>query len=425
MANMAHQNHKPLDVGIIGPGMIAHDLILPAVFQLQRSGWVGKVTVCGTRPASLLALKDNPEIKEAFPGQGFKAMPDPAAEKATQPGLYKALLEELDPFQTVIVALPDQLHYQVVMDALEADQHVLCVKPLVLRFAEAARIERVARERGLMVAIEYHKRFDRRSLIARRRYRAGELGDFVMGEAKMIEPYYYRCSNFQNWFTTEFTDPFVYVGCHYVDLVSFITGLRPVQVSSAGVEGIFPNGRKGYMWAVGRVRFENGALLTVTDGLGYPDEGAGANEQCLTMFFEGAGRSAVLKHNDQFRGVEYAYLEPKSAAAKHFYYVNPDFFQYIPYEGEGLKPVGYGVDSVSSALKTMSRLEARAAAAKNPQAIRQTACQEVNQQGFIATPANSWTNELVHEAARLSIQRDGAVVDIVYQPEPGIRLKEV
>lgn len=422
---MAHQNHKPLDVGIIGPGMIAHDLILPAVFQLQRSGWVGKVTVCGTRPASLLALKDNPEIKEAFPGQGFKAMPDPAAEKATQPGLYKALLEELDPFQTVIVALPDQLHYQVVMDALEADQHVLCVKPLVLRFAEAARIERVARERGLMVAIEYHKRFDRRSLIARRRYRAGELGDFVMGEAKMIEPYYYRCSNFQNWFTTEFTDPFVYVGCHYVDLVSFITGLRPVQVSSAGVEGIFPNGRKGYMWAVGRVRFENGALLTVTDGLGYPDEGAGANEQCLTMFFEGAGRSAVLKHNDQFRGVEYAYLEPKSAAAKHFYYVNPDFFQYIPYEGEGLKPVGYGVDSVSSALKTMSRLEARAAAAKNPQAIRQTACQEVNQQGFIATPANSWTNELVHEAARLSIQRDGAVVDIVYQPEPGIRLKEV
>lgn len=422
---MAHQNHKPLDVGIIGPGMIAHDLILPAVFQLQRSGWVGKVTVCGTRPASLLALKDNPEIKEAFPGQDFKAMPDPAAEKATQPGLYKALLEELDPFQTVIVALPDQLHYQVVMDALEADQHVLCVKPLVLRFAEAARIERVARERGLMVAIEYHKRFDRRSLIARRRYRAGELGDFVMGEAKMIEPYYYRCSNFQNWFTTEFTDPFVYVGCHYVDLVSFITGLRPVQVSSAGVEGIFPNGRKGYMWAVGRVRFENGALLTVTDGLGYPDEGAGANEQCLTMFFEGAGRSAVLKHNDQFRGVEYAYLEPKSAAAKHFYYVNPDFFQYIPYEGEGLKPVGYGVDSVSSALKTMSRLEARAAAAKNPQAIRQTACQEVNQQGFIATPANSWTNELVHEAARLSIQRDGAVVDIVYQPEPGIRLKEV
>jgi hypothetical protein len=143
------------------------------------------------------------------------------------------------------------------------------------------------------------------------------------------------------------------------------------------------------------------------------------------MFFEGNGRSAVLKHNDQFRGVECAYLEPKSAAAKRFYYVNPDFFQYIPYEGPGLKPVGYGVDSVCSALKTMSRIETRAAAARNPLAVRQAACQEVNQQGLIATPANSWTNELVHEAARLSIQRDGAVVDIVYEPEPGVRLKRV
>jgi predicted dehydrogenase len=422
---MVHQNHKSLDVGIIGPGMIVHDLILPAVYHLQRNGWVGDVTVCGTRPASLLALKNNSEIKEAFPGQDFKAMPDPAAEKETQPELYKELLKKLDPFQVVIVALPDQLHFRVVMDALEADQHVLCVKPLVLSFAEAAEIERKARERGLMVVIEYHKRFDRRALIARRRCQAGELGDFVMGEAKMIEPYYYRSSNFQNWFTTEYTDPFVYVGCHYVDLVGFITGLRPVEVSSAGVEGIFPNGRKGYMWAVGRVRFENGALLTVTDGLGYPDEGAGANEQCLTMFFEGAGRSAVLKHNDQFRGVEYAYLEPKSAAAKRFYYVNPDFFQYIPWEGQGFKPAGYGVDSVCSALKTMSRIEARASAEKDPLAIRRTACQEVNQKGLIATPANSWTNELVHEAARLSIQRNGAVVDIVYEPKPGVRLKDV
>ena len=29
----------------------------------------------------------------------------------------------------------------------------------------------------------------------------------------------------------ENADPFTYVGCHYVDLVYFITGLRPVEVS--------------------------------------------------------------------------------------------------------------------------------------------------------------------------------------------------
>ena len=40
-----------------------------------------------------------------------------------------------------------------------------------------------------------------------------------------MEKWYYRESNFQNWCTTEHTDTFTYIGCHYVDLVHFITGL--------------------------------------------------------------------------------------------------------------------------------------------------------------------------------------------------------
>ncbi len=399
--------------------MIVHDLILPAVLHLQRIGPIGEVTVCGTRPASLLALQEDPNITEAFPGQGFKALPEPADGGPADPDLYRRVLEGVKPRQAVIVALPDQLHHRVVMESLAADQHVLCVKPLTLGYRQAEEIAAQARKRDLLVAVEYHKRFDRRALIARRRFRKGELGDFVMGEAKMIEPYYYRRSNFQHWFTCDQTDPFVYVGCHYVDLVGFITGLRPVEVSSAGWEGTFPNGNRGYMWAVGRVRFENGALLSVTAGLGYPDEGAGPNEQCLNMFFEKDGRAGLLKHNDQFRGVEYAFPEPTGISAKRFHYVNPDFFQYVPWEGLGLKPIGYGVDSVSAALLAMVRIEAAAASGDAPNA-RRAAVEEIDRQGLIATAANSWTNELVHEAARASITRHGAAVSIEYEPRSRI-----
>jgi len=35
------------------------------------------------------------------------------------------------------------------------------------------------------------------------------------------------------------------------------------------------------MWANGRIRFENNALLSVVDGLGYPDQAAGSNDQSL------------------------------------------------------------------------------------------------------------------------------------------------
>ena len=80
------------------------------------------------------------------------------------------------------------------------------------------------------------------------------------------------------------------------------------MVSVSGVKGKFPNGNVGYLWANGRVVYQNGAILSVTDGLGYPDEGAGSNEQCLTMFCEGPGKTGMIAHDDQFRGVEHCYL---------------------------------------------------------------------------------------------------------------------
>jgi hypothetical protein len=320
--------------------------------------------------------------------------------------------------------VPDQFHYQVVMDALDCNQHILCVKPLVLTHRHAVEIAEKAESRGLFIGIEYHKRFDRRSLMARQNYQSGDLGEFVIGEAKMIEPYYYRFSNFQNWFTTDFTDPFVYVGCHYVDLVYFITGLKPVEVSVSGVKGKFPNGNEAYMWANGRVRFENGALLSVTDGLGYPDDGAGSNEQGLSMFFEGNDKGAIFKHNDQFRGVEYSFIKGRGPANKLFHYVNPDFFQLIFWEGEGSKPIGYGPDSVMTNIKYMSQLEARADQdPDNAHSVRLKAREAANRKGLMATPENSYINELVHEAARLSILNQGDMVLISYEPEPGVRLK--
>ena len=189
----------------------------------------------------------------------------------------------------------------------------------------------------------------------------------------------------------------MYVGCHYVDLVYFITGLRPVEVSVSGVKGRFPNGNEGYMWANGRVRFENGALLSVTDGLGYPDEGGGSNEQCLSMFFEGENATAALKHNDQFRGVEYSLIKGRGPANKLFHYINPDFTQLVPWEGEGYKPIGYGPDSVMTNIKCMSQIEARVD--KDPQnahSVRLEARAEADRNGLLATPENSYINDLVY-----------------------------
>ena len=417
---------ETIDLTLVGGGMITNDLLLPAIYHLQRTGVIGKIDICALDSPPLKALKDNMTLQEAFPGQDFT--PHPVLSESPDskfPELYKEILADMRPRQAVVVAMPDQFHYRVVMDALQNNQHVLCVKPLVLKYEQAVEIEKLAFEKGLFVGIEYHKRFDRRSLIARRDYELGNFGEFVMGEAKMIEPYFYRSSNFQNWFTCDRTDPFVYVGCHYVDLVQFITGLKPAEISVSGVKGTFPNGNEGYMWANGRVIYENGAVLSVTDGLGYPDDGAGSNEQCLTMYCEGNGKTGMIKHNDQFRGVTYSYLSDIGCAGSVFNFVNPDFFRFVPWEGAGYKPIGYGVDSVGATLNMIHHIENDVTGLSESDSLarRREIIKEVDEKKIIATPANSSSNELVVEAARMSILDNGTPARIVYGDSPHAELR--
>jgi predicted dehydrogenase len=414
------------EVAIIGGGMITHDLILPSVYHLQRLGRVGKLSVCALNSAPLRALRNSGELRQAFPDQDFVALPalDEAPDRVF-PGLYKEVIRGLAPRQVVIVAVPDHFHYEVVREALACNQHVLCVKPLVLKYEHALDIEHRARERGLFVGVEYHKRFDRRSLMAKRQYGLEHFGEFVMGEAKLIEPYYYRHSNFQNWFTCEQTDPFVYVGCHYVDLVYFITGLKPVALSVSGVKGRFPNGNCGFLWSHGRIRYENGALLSVTDGLGYPDEAAGSNDQGLLMYCEGKNACGMIEHRDNDRGVRHCYLEGIGCGGSRYNYVSPDFYRLVPWDGPGFKPVGYGYESVAANLEAMQQIETATAGMTEESGLarRRELLAAIDVQGLLATPANSYINELVVEAARLSIVGDGIWVDIRYEPKPHVTVR--
>ncbi len=420
------KNSNSLDVTIVGGGMITNDLILPAIYDLQRKGEVNSINICALNSKPLKELKDNKELKEAFPGQDFVAYPNEnEPEENNYPELFKEVLAGMEARNVVVIALPDQFHYSGVMDALNANQHILCVKPLVLEYEQAKEIEELAYKKGLFVGVEYHKRFDRRSRVAKKSYGEGKVGEFKIGEAKLIEPYFYRYSNFQNWFTTDKTDPFVYVGCHYIDLVYFITGLRPIEVSVQGVKGKFPNGKEGYMWASGRVRFENGAILNVTDGLGYPDDGAGSNDQSLVMYCEGDDKGGLIKQNDQFRGVSYSYTKAIGLAGKYFGFINPDFFQLVPWNGEGYEPIGYGVESVQATIKQSVQIEREVAQLDAEESLkkRQQIIKDVDSKGLIATPANSYINELVVEAARKSILEDGRAVVIEYGNNPTVKFK--
>lgn len=409
-------------VTVIGGGMITKIQLLPTIYHMQREGVVGEIHINALNSPPLLDLQNDPMLKKAFPGQGFIPHPDPAkvAPRDMFPNLYKEVLAAAPKGGIAVVAVPDQFHYDAVMAALDADQHVCVVKPLVLTYEQAEEIGHKAFAKGLLVGVEYHKRFDTRSLMARKSYQAGRFGVFKSGQAHLSECWYYRHSNFQNWMTCENSDCFTYIGCHYVDLVAFVTGLRPVAVSVYGVKEKYPNGKDGYLWTDARVIWDNGACLSVANSFGYPDAAAGGNTQGIVMWCSGEKDACLISHSDQFRGVKHSYTAASGDPGDAQYMEpNPDYFQMLDLGGNGLTPSGYGHRSAEFIINACAKV-----GCEKDLARRQAMLKQYDADGIMATPLNSSYNELVIEAGRKSILSGGREVTITYGDNAGVEFRK-
>jgi len=415
--------HQPI-VTIIGGGMITRTQLLPTLYHMQRQsagGGIGEIRICALDTKPIIEMQQDTALQAGFPGQSFIPFPDPAKTKPTEsfPELYREVLKSAPKGSIAVVAVPDHFHYSVIKAALENDLHLCVVKPLVLKHTQAEEIEKMAMERGLVVGVDYHKRFDYRNLMARKDYRNGKLGNFRLAQAHLHEPWYYRNSNFQNWCTCENSDFFTYVGCHYVDLLAFITGLKPTSVSVYGIRDKYPNGREGFLWTDARVIWENGGCLSVANAIGSPDAAAGGNSQGMVMWGQGSNDATLLRHSDQFRGVTNSHTVAGSDPGDTIYSEpNPDYFRLLDQGGGGLVPVGYGHRSVEYIIDACKQAGAIALLAD-----RQKLLKQLDAEGIMATPANSAYNELVVEAGRLSIMNGGREVVIEYGSHPGVRFR--
>ena len=202
--------------------MITHDQLLPSLYHMQRAGPHRRhlpsarsdAAACRPWPRRLGWPKHFPDSRSA----DIPMAPTPLT--ARSPISSARPSPRMPPRNIVVAAVPDQLHFEVVMTALAHDQHVCAVKPLVLKHAQAREIAREAYARGLVVGIEYHKRFDDRSLMARRKYRDGPVRRIPPGnrlpDGEVVLPPF----QFSELVTTENSDAFTYIGCHYVDLVA-------------------------------------------------------------------------------------------------------------------------------------------------------------------------------------------------------------
>ena len=92
--------------------------------------------------------------------------------------------EECD---AVDVVTADHLHFEPVMECLEAGKHVLCEKPLSLSLDEAQQMVAKAEEKGVYLSIDYNRRFAPGYARAREWFDAGECGRLAYIDMKLSQ----------------------------------------------------------------------------------------------------------------------------------------------------------------------------------------------------------------------------------------------
>ncbi len=60
----------------------------------------------------------------------------------------------------VTIVTPDETHFPIAKASLERGLHVLLTKPPVKTLKEQLQLVKMAEERGLLITVEYHKRWD-------------------------------------------------------------------------------------------------------------------------------------------------------------------------------------------------------------------------------------------------------------------------
>jgi predicted dehydrogenase len=170
------------------------------------------------------------------------------AEQAAQdlglPRAYETLDQVLtdDQVQSVHIATPNRLHFDMASRTLRAGKHVMCEKPLAMNSKESADLVRTARQTGLAAGVNYNIRYYPICREVADRVRSGTLGEVYHVAGSYVQDWLFHDTDF-NWRVVAEDGgelrAVADIGTHWLDLVQSVTDLK-VQAVCADLKTIHP-----------------------------------------------------------------------------------------------------------------------------------------------------------------------------------------
>lgn len=157
-------------------------------------------------------------------------------------GDYRELLAD-SAIDAVHICTPNELHFPMAKDALEAGKHVLCEKPLALTLSEAEQLAALANRKGLANCTFFNVRAYPQAQTIRWMIERGDLGEILIVQGAYLQDWLLYETDW-NWrIESGSSRTFADIGSHWCDLAEFTTGKRIERVC-AMLRTFFPIRKK-------------------------------------------------------------------------------------------------------------------------------------------------------------------------------------
>lgn len=160
--------------------------------------------------------------------------PEKAVRTANQYGVSTAyadfdeMLSDTD-VTAVHLCVPNNLHFSMAREALEAGKHVMCEKPLAMTSDESAELLALSEQKDLAAGVCYNLRFYPHNLQAREMVAAQELGRLFHVNGCYIQDWLQHATDY-NWRVDAKAGGALRavadIGTHWMDMVQMITGQK-------------------------------------------------------------------------------------------------------------------------------------------------------------------------------------------------------
>jgi predicted dehydrogenase len=256
------------------------------------------------------------------PGVRLAAACDISGERAKKfarnysiPAVYTNYAEMLSAggYEAVYLAVPHNLHFEMIQSAVDAGFHILTEKPITRSLAEAEAIVTYAAERNIKIGVNYQYRYDSGCHRLARAVQAGVLGRILYARINVSwhrERNYFEDSPWHKSLAQSGGGTLITQGSHLIDIVLWAVGSPPISATGTTAQTIFAD-VEVEDFAAGTVILKNGAIIQITSSMVSP------KEQPVLIEIYGERGIAIYSSNPWPR-VKFIGIYPKTKRPPHW-----------------------------------------------------------------------------------------------------------